>query len=267
MPKDFLKIQRRKISRNFQDFGSYITIRKSAVYLLKPLFESHSRIIYQIKLDTFPEIGSVENDYVFKMVNPDDTDLINQIEAMEEWLVGRMRPMLLTGAICMAVLQRDKVAAFYLASLEKGVVSKLHLEIVLGESDAFGEQITVHKAHRRRGLSTRLRYSFYTYLKERGITTVYGHRALDNIASKKSAQKYHYADLAKIQYVRFFSSRRLQYQPFLEKIIDTDAAQGNFTVNRKELPDAGRPSFPSDKNIEFSISASELVQRCSELSA
>jgi len=59
----------------------------------------------------------------------------------------------------------DYNLANYLANLEKGVVSKLHLEIALRESDAFGEQITVHKAHRRKGLSTRLRYIFYTYLR------------------------------------------------------------------------------------------------------
>ncbi len=267
MQKDFFRIQKIKLLRNLHDFGAYITAQKSAAYFLKPLFEFHSRIIYHVKLDVLPQIELVENDYKFKLVGLDDNALINQIQAMEEWLVDRMRPMLLSGAVCMAALRRGNVAAFYLANLEKGVVSKLHLEIALGERDAFGEQITVHKAHRRRGLATSLRYFSYSYLREKGITSVLGHRAVDNIASKKSAQKYCYTDLAKMQYVRFLNSRRLRYKPFHENTDDTDAPPGNFTVNRKELPDAGRLSSLSGQGVEFAITASELVQRCSKLLA
>lgn len=265
MLKEFIEFQTRKISRNFQDFGFRITIQKSVSYFLKPLFESHSRILYRIKIDAFPQIGSADNDYGFKLVNPDDDDLICQIETMEEWLVRRVKPMLLAGAVCMVALQRDHVAAFYLANLESSVIGKLHLEITLGQRDAFGEQITVRKTHRRRGLATRLRYFLYTYLKGNGITTVYGHRTLDNIASKKSAQKYHYEDLAKMQYVRFFNFQRLRYWPLVGKIknIDIDAAPESIMVNPKEGSGSSLLSSPFGGKIKFSISTSELVQKCS----
>lgn len=214
MRNGFLTVQKRKIARNLYDFGPYITLKKSAAYLLKPLFEHHCRILYRIELKDFQGMcGDRHDEYVFRWIDAGDTGAIAQIECMEEWLTGRVESLLKTGALCATAMQGERVAAFYLANLEKGVIDKLHMVLSLGAAEAFGEQITVHKDHRRRGLATRLRCFSYHHLRERGVNSLYGHRAMDNVASENSAKKYDSHEIAVFRYVRFINKQCLYCLP------------------------------------------------------
>ncbi len=248
--------------RNLRDFGLYITFKKSVAYLLKPLFESHSRIIYRIELEDFPDIGDSGGDCEFGLVTPEDADLIHQIETLEEWLAGRLRAMLETDALCMAALQHGRVAAFYLASFGEGIVSKLHLVLQLGENEAFGEQITVHRDFRRQGLATRLRYFFFSHLKQMGVTSLYGHRALDNVASERSARIYRSQDLARMTYVRLLICKTLKCRPICGGTRQAGQGAGRLSMKPKPWMDAGRHLFSLQNKLYFSLPASELMERC-----
>ncbi len=262
MRNDFLTVQKRKIARNLHDFGPYITFRKSAAYLMKPLFESHSRILYRIELSDFPEMScGHDDDYEFKRIDAGDIDAIAQIERMEEWLTGKVGALLNTGAVCMTAMQEDRVAAFYLANLKEGIVDKLHLVLSLGPSEAFGEQITVHRDYRRKGLATRLRYFFYRYLRERGVASLYGHRAMDNLASEKSAKKYGSRDLAVFRYVRFLNHSRLQYSP-----VSRQGKPGSdallYVVADRQSVQCETPTTRRGNTFRFFLSTPELIERC-----
>ena len=260
MRNDFLKVQKRKIARNLYDFGPYITFKKSAAYLLKPLFEYHCRILYRIELKGFQEMcGGRHGEYVFNWIDAGDMGAIAQIECMEEWLTGRVESLLKTGALCAIAMKGERVAAFYLASLEKGVIGKLHMVLSLGAAEAFGEQITVHKDHRRRGLATRLRCFSYHHLREKGVTSLYGHRAMDNLASEKSAKKYDLQDIAVFQYVRFLSHQRLHYTPVLQ--VGTRGKKGYRVSNSRVAPYENRRIWCGNTPW-FTLSTAELLKKC-----
>ena len=76
----------RKIQRNKEDFGISLTLKKGVHYFLKPIYEKRIYRIYGIDLDKFEPKPYNKNDFVFKRVDVNEGQLINQIEKMEEWL-------------------------------------------------------------------------------------------------------------------------------------------------------------------------------------
>ena len=174
------------------------------------------------------------------MIGPEDGTIINQIENVEEWLKGKLRSKLQKNGLCMAILDREKVVGFNLATTGEGLIELLKLKIITKSDEAWSEQITINKDYRRRGLANLLRNHFYEELRNKGIQALYGHRQEFNIASKGSARKYTSTELGIASYLKVLRYHRL----FIKKnrLSDYPASSGNqkFSLGRnrkdKEFP-------------------------------
>jgi len=204
-------ILKNKLLRNFNDYGLWVCLKKTIFYFLKPFYQNIISIVYKVDLEKIKLTIVNKSDFSYRLVNPEDTNLINQIKKMEEWLQGNIEDKLLANGICMAVLGKDKVVGFYLAALGEVFLPLLKLQVILRPYEAWGEQITIKKKYRRKGLATELKNRIYIVLKERGIKTIYGHAAIFNNASLKSAEKFNSKQLVKMQHLKIFHSKRLRY--------------------------------------------------------
>lgn len=205
----------KKFSRNIRDYGIWTSTKKSIAFFIKPIYHKKTFIIYQLNLKNPPKAKIDPSCFSLKLLEPEDHNLINQIEAMEEWLSGTLTPLLKANGICMAIVKDNRVAGFNLATLGEGFIALLKLRIKINENEAWSEQITIHKDFRRKGLANLLRSKFYEELKNRGITALYGHRQVWNISSEKSAKKYTHNVLAKAEYRKIFKFEKLKYKKFL----------------------------------------------------
>jgi GNAT superfamily N-acetyltransferase len=205
----------KKFVRNIRDYGIWTSTKKSIAFFIKPVYHKKTFIIYQLNLESPPKAKIDSNGFSLKLLEPDDDDLINQIEVMEEWLSGTLRPLLKANGICMAVVKDNRVAGFNLATLGEGFIALLKLRIKIRENEAWSEQISIHKEFRRKGLANLLRSKFYYELKNRGVTALYGHRQVWNIASEKSAHKYTQNVLVKAEYLKIIKFEKLRYKKFL----------------------------------------------------
>lgn len=136
------------------------------------------------------------------MVTPEDREIIQQIEAMEEWLEGSVKHYLESGHICLAVLDQDVVAGFNLISLKKFSIPLLHFSRPLRPHEAFSEQISVNKLYRGKGLGTQIRQKVCQILYHKGIRKLYGATLLSNTASLRLAEKNGFRFIADIQYTK-----------------------------------------------------------------
>ena len=225
------KILKNKLLRNFNDYGFWICLKKTIFYLFKPFYENIVSIVYKVDLENIDLKAVNKSDFFLKLVNIKDINLINQIEEMEEWLQDKMKSKLLTNGICMAFLHKDKVIGFYLASLGEVFLPLLKLKVTLRLNEAWGEQITIHKSYRRKGLAAELKNRIYIELKERGINTIYAAAAVYNKATLKSAEKFSFNQLVKVQYLKIFNSKRLRYS----KLTSTYQGEKSGSVNKNIL--------------------------------
>jgi len=204
-----------KLLRNFNDFGFWLCFKKSISYLCKPFYENMVLVVYNVEIEKVVVQEASKNDFNFKLVNNKDTYLINQIEKMEEWLQGKVEGKLQRGGICMAIIDRDKVIGFYLTALGEIFIPLLKMKVIIEPCEAWGEQVTIKKKYRRNGLATELKSKIYSEFKKSGIKTVYGHAALYNKASLKSAEKFKTQHLAVVQYLRYLNYRILKIRKLL----------------------------------------------------
>src|SRR5471032_2345429 len=71
----------RKIHRNWQDYGWYITIQKTLAYLVRSVYFRQVYRIYRINLeDTKPSVEFDKNNFTFKILTSQNVDMIAQIE-------------------------------------------------------------------------------------------------------------------------------------------------------------------------------------------
>ena len=82
---------RRKISRNFSDYGLFVTMRKGILYSANFLFEIAKYRIYTIDLNRMEKMQLKSTDFSYKFIESSDLEIIQQIEYMEEWLQGKIQ--------------------------------------------------------------------------------------------------------------------------------------------------------------------------------
>lgn len=204
-----------KFLRNLNDFGLGASIYKSFCYLFKALYENNALILYKIDLDNFIGKEIANSKYIFKLVSAKDKGLLNQIEKMDEWLHGVLEGKLLSGGICMVIIDNDKVVGHYLAAANDVILPILKLKVILGSNEVWGEQITIHKDYRRKNLATELKNQIYIELKARGMKSIYGHVAEYNKASLKSLKKFSPKQLVKVQHTKFFNYGEIRFAKLL----------------------------------------------------
>ncbi len=202
----------KKFLRNLNDYGFSITLGKSILYLIQPVYENRTYRIYRFELERLWDIPSKESVFAFKVIDRSDTGIIRQIEDMEEWLKGRVASMLEDGGLCLVALDGESVAGFNLVSLGKGYIPLIGLRRTLRENEAWSDQITVNKNYRCIGVGTALRYRIFKELQKRGIRKIYGGAQTSNPASLNLARKVGFKEIADIQYLKIFNKKRLRYK-------------------------------------------------------
>ena len=205
---------KKKFARNIRDYGFWTSTKKSLAFFARPIYHKKTFIIYQLNLENPPQAKIDSSSFSLILLGPEDNALIDQIEIMEEWLSGALKPLLEANGICMAIVKDKKVVGFNLATLGEGFIALLKLRTKIKENEAWSEQITIHKDFRRKGLANLLRSKFYKELKNRGITALYGHRQVWNVASEKSAKKYTHNVLVMAEYQKILNFEKLRYKKF-----------------------------------------------------
>lgn len=199
----------KKVRRNLNDFGVGCAFTKGVQYLLKTLYVRRTYRVYRRDLSTerFPEEAEAPKGVVIRLINAGDTDAIRQIENMEEWLQDKLAGILSHG-LCVVAFDGDRVIGFNLVAFREVYISLLNLRKRLRPHQAWSEQITVLKSHRKHDLASALRYRVFSELQKRGIRTFYGGTLLSNIPSLRLAAKVGFKAIADVQYLKIVNRER-----------------------------------------------------------
>ncbi|UCH89629.1 MAG: GNAT family N-acetyltransferase [Thermoplasmata archaeon] len=198
----------RKIVRNIEDFGALATAIKGVCYLFKPIYENRIYTVYGVDLCRIAVHEVESNDFYFRIVRPNDHSIIKQIVAMEEWLCGRLACKLRNQSLCIAAMDRKRVAGFNLISFNEVYIPLLKLTKSLKQDEAWSEQISVHKNCRRKCLATALRYRVFSELKKRDVKMLYGGTLKGNTAALNLARKVGFKELEDIHFINRFGSKK-----------------------------------------------------------
>ncbi len=202
----------RKTLRNINDYGFLYTLKRGIFYLLTPIYEKKVYKVYRIELKSFQQETSGNSRFSFKLIEHNDTELIKQIESMEEWLSGKLVSKLKDKSLCMAALDKEKVAAFNLIDFGEIYIPLIKQKKILEKEEAWSEQITVHRKYRKMGLATELRYRVMAELKERGIIRLYGGTLKHNQAMLKLSRKLGFREIVDIHYRKLFFIKKWDYR-------------------------------------------------------
>jgi len=197
----------KKLRRNYHDYGLGVTLAKTVESLFAVVFESRAYRIYRIRLDRFEPDDKDPGDFELRLLDPAQDDLIDQIEGMEEWLLGKLRKELRAGSICLMALDGGRVAGFNLVSFGEVYMPLVDMTRVFRDNEAWSEQITVSRDYRGRGLAGILRLTVFGILKERGIIRFYGGTLPLNIANRKLSKKVGFQEIMDIKYRRIFKNK------------------------------------------------------------
>ena len=201
----------RRIIRNIEDYGALSASKKALAYCLKPFYEKKVYRIYGIELEN-AEVREVDRDcFAFKIINKEDTEIVKQIEAMEEWLHGKLEEKLKRKGLCLVILDKERVVGFNLISFGEVYIPLLKLRKVFMQDEAWSEQITIHKDYRQRGLASKLRYRIFLELKKKGIKKLYGGALRNNEPSLKLARKVGFKELTDVHFLKFFGHKHYGY--------------------------------------------------------
>jgi GNAT superfamily N-acetyltransferase len=202
-----------KIHRNYQDYGWQITLRKTLAYLLRSVYFTQVYRIYRIDLDTasLPEVPS-RHDFTFKILTPQNVDMIAQIEEIAEWLRGRLKEAIGAGQLCLVALDGDLVAGFNLINFDHATLVLVNLKKKLRQGSAWSEHIAVKKEFRKTGLGSQLRFRIFHELKKRGFRRLYGGTLQSNIASLSLARSVGFKEISDVHYRKLLSFEKWRYK-------------------------------------------------------
>lgn len=217
---DRIIILKKKFLRHVSDYGILHSLKRTIRFLFSPVFQRPRLIIYEIDILNTPRKHIPTNGYIFKLLDPKDADFIYQTEEMAEYLKGKLEAKLSANGICMVVIKQNKVIGFNLASIGEVYLPFLKARVITNKDEAWSDQITIHKDHRKKGLGSALRNRFYAELREKGFKTLYGHREKFNIASERSAKKYTSRLLVKAEYLKIITFEILRYSKIPADIKD-----------------------------------------------
>lgn len=197
----------KKLRRNYQDYGLRVTLDKTCARAMAIAMESRTYRIYRIRLDRFIPAEMDTGGLELRLLRDDEDSLIDQIEGLEEWLLGKIRQKLSSDSICLVALDERRVAGFNLVSFGKVYMPLVEMTRMFRNNEAWSEQITVNRDYRGRGLATILRLAVFAILKERGIKRFYGGTLPLNTANLKLSRKVGFQEIADIKYRRILNNK------------------------------------------------------------
>jgi GNAT superfamily N-acetyltransferase len=203
----------RKLHRNLQDYGWRITLQKTLAYLVRAVYFQQVYRIYAIDLSTTKPIEDIKSSgFTFKILAPQNVDMIAQIENIAEWLRGDLTGAIAAGQLCLVALDGDKVAGFNLINFDHATLVLVNLTKKLRRDVAWSEHIAVQKEFRKTGLGSQLRFRIFQELKRRGIRRLYGGTLGTNIASLSLARSVGFKEIGDIHYRKFLSFQKWRFK-------------------------------------------------------
>jgi len=202
----------RKLKRNLSDYGIWITAAKLLRYIIKPIYEKQTYIIFFNELDHFIYHSFSNDNFTYKFINKNDSEIIKQIEGREEWLHGKLIDKLNKDCICLVALFDKKVVGFFLVNLNEFYIPLIHLKRSLKPNECFGDQISIDKIYRGTGLTSSLRIRMFEELRKRGINKIYGGTLISNIATRKSVSKAGYKYLTDVLFIKFLMCKVTRFK-------------------------------------------------------
>ncbi len=195
----------RKVQRNLQDYGWHVTLGKTLAYLVRWVYFQQVYRIYRINLDAIKAHNySDKQDFTFKLLTPQNLEMIAQVENTSEWLRGQVKERIAAGQLCLVALSGEKVAGFNLVNLEQASLTLVNRKKKLRRGSAWSEHIAVQKEFRRTGLGAQLRYRIFEVLKIRGIRRFYGGTLRSNEVSLRLTRSAGFKEICDIHYRKFF---------------------------------------------------------------
>jgi len=201
----------KKVQRNLNDYGIGETLRKAFSSLAGSVYLERTYRIYRKDLRTGKFAEEVPPGIDLRVINAGDAAAIKDIETMEEWLQGAVKGRLSRG-LCVAAFDGERVVGFNLVAFHEIYIPLLNMTRRLRSKQAWSEQITVAKDHRKSGLASALRHRVFSELQQRGFRFLYGGTLLTNIASLKSASKLGFRSLADVRYQRVLTREYRTYR-------------------------------------------------------
>ena len=201
----------KKFRRNATDYGIPVAWMKTIKFLMGVIYEKKRYRIYAIDLTRGERHPLKPDDFVYRIVLPENRDIIQQIEGMEEWLRGRVESMLEQGGICLAAMDNGKVAGFNLVSFGEIYMPLVKKKRRFRASEAWSTQITVRKAYRGKSLGMTLRLRMFDELRGRGIRKFYGGTLPENKANLRLTRKVGFREIFEIEYRSILTSKSWKY--------------------------------------------------------
>lgn len=203
----------RRVQRNLQDYGSWVTVKKILASLLSPVFTYRVYRIYKVDLKAAqPQEELNPHDITFQVLDANDKHVIEQIETLAEFLRGEVEDRIASGDLCLAALHGEQLAGFNLISFGKVFIPLIEQHRVFRQGEAWSVQIAVHKDFRRRGLGTQLRYRIFDELRKRGVKRLYGGTLRSNAANLKLSRKVGLLEFVDVHYVKVLNFRTWRYR-------------------------------------------------------
>ncbi len=193
-----------KISRNFRDNNPAWAFGKVLALIFRPIFYCRTYLLYRADLrkeDTPPAVGTA---FALCLLQPEDVELVKQIQRMEEWLACRIESVLQGGGICIVALDGDTVAGFNLISFQEICLPVVCFSRSLRPGKAFSIQITVANRYRRRGLGIALRLEAFKTLRAKGMRYLYGGTDIHNRANLALCRKLGLQGIAEVRLLKIF---------------------------------------------------------------
>jgi RimJ/RimL family protein N-acetyltransferase len=199
------KILLKKITRNRLDYGWAVCIQKIVSHIFKPIFKTQSYHIYMVDLQKFsPEKPKAPSEFVFRFINSEETELLAQIENIEEWLHGKLLAKLQNGQKCLVAMAGETVAGFNLIGFNIFTLPPVKMSKPIRSHECFSEQISVNPKFRNKGLGTELRRRIFAAMKEAGYHRMYGGTQVCNTANKALSKKVGLREFAVARYTNIF---------------------------------------------------------------
>jgi len=191
-----------KVSRNLGDYGIKVTVVKSILHIISPIYEFTTYRIYRIDLETAPKPSPLnDTDIIVRLLAIDDIDLILQIENYAEFLQGRIQKVIAGHGFCLVAVRGDELAGFNLISSGKVYMPLVKLHRVFAPAEAWSEHIAILPNFRRKGLASHLRHIVFEELRCRQFKRLYGGTLKSNKASLKLAERVGFRVFADIEYI------------------------------------------------------------------
>ena len=209
----------KKIIRNFNDYGFWITIRKSVEYPFSFIFYKKIYRLYRIDLSHYTVKKDDSSAFKYIVMDKDsiNDNIIEQIESLEEWIIGVLKKDLKEDGICIIALDGDTVAGFNWISFNEVYIPIIMKTKVFRPHTAWSEQITVNKNYRGKGLGTSLRTHAFIELKNRNIRKFYGGTLNINEANIRLSQKAGFEFYVDVHFLRLFGCKMWKYKRIVQR--------------------------------------------------